>query len=49
MIYAHGAIWSSNVTGSGTFQLKVQNEGNVVVYNAGSGVALWATGTAGRI
>jgi surface antigen len=49
VIYAHGAIWSSNVTGSGAFQLKVQNDGNVVVYNTGNGIALWATGTAGRI
>jgi hypothetical protein len=29
------------VTGSGAFQLKARNDGN--------GVALWATGTAGRI
>jgi hypothetical protein len=47
VVYA-SPLWASNHTSSGTFQLRLQNDGNAVVYYS-TGVALWSTGTAGRI
>jgi hypothetical protein len=48
VVYA-SPIWASNALGSGSFQLKLQNDGNLVVDNLTTGAALWSTGTAGRI
>jgi len=49
VIYGNGVIWATNKLASGSFQLKVQNDGNVVIYNASNGKAIWATNTAGKI
>jgi polysaccharide biosynthesis protein PslG len=44
---AHGArLWSPVANPSGTYQLVVQNDGNLVLYDSGQH-AVWASGTAG--
>lgn len=48
VIYAT-PIWASNATGSGTFDLKIQNDGNLVTYNTDTGGAIWATHTDGKL
>lgn len=42
------ASWASNTNGNNGAFLAIQNDGNMVIYNAANTQALWATGTNGR-